>query len=189
MSESYFDFANRAREGIRKVESSNELINNLLSNSLEKSLKIQMVNIFKTFTQNLRSRASLADSTEIMEKFSVPEFVLNEIKFDSDMYQRYLLYTDQDYAVFVIAWKKSQETPFHNHPSNGCLFKVLNGMLTEIKIIGDKQIQTVCKPSDGTSYIDNNLGTHKIIASEDSLSLHVYSPPAEAMIRAYVDFR
>jgi hypothetical protein len=77
----------------------------------------------------------------------------------------------------LINWKEGYHTDFHNHPKNGCMLKVLDGSLLEYKPNrNDNEIMMVSqlKNNDISYCLDNEI--HKIIAIEDSVSLHLYSP-------------
>jgi predicted metal-dependent enzyme (double-stranded beta helix superfamily) len=153
-------------------------------------------NPFIFFGTQLKMQQSLAAARLMVEKLIVDEFVTSKIGFRNNTYQRYLLYADDFCAIFIIAWKARQETPLHGHPSNGCLFKVLRGSLTETKILkardtnhSQTELIRTCTSVTGTSYIDNTLGVHKIQANVDSMSLHVYSPTIQTLDKEFVDLR
>jgi hypothetical protein len=90
-------------------------------------------------------------------------------------YQKTLLFRNEHFDVYQINWTKNSETPIHCHPKNGCLLKVVSGLLEETKY-NDNEIISIYNKND-ISYIDDSLGKHKIKALEDSISIHIYSPP------------
>lgn len=95
-----------------------------------------------------------------------------------DNYKRKIIYRDINKEIIMIQWNKNARTPIHDHPENGCIFKLLCGKLKEYtynhneEIIGSKIVN-----KDDISYIDSAVGLHRILALEESCSLHVYSPP------------
>jgi hypothetical protein len=91
-------------------------------------------------------------------------------------YQKTLLFRNEHFDVYQINWTKNSETPIHCHPKNGCLLKVVSGVLEETKYNNKEEIVSIYNKND-ISYIDDNLGKHKIKALEDSISIHIYSPP------------
>ena len=125
--------------------------------------------------------------------FTLPNSLLDKIVFNDDYYTRYLIYSNTNYAFLLIAWKKGQSTPFHNHPTNGCLFKVISGCLKETRILNSDTKSTVETMFDQSyqclNYIDNEMAIHKIEAISDSISLHIYSPPEQALSKIYTDLR
>jgi hypothetical protein len=90
-------------------------------------------------------------------------------------YQKTLLFRNEHFDVYQINWSIYSETPIHCHPKNGCLLKVVSGLLEETKY-NDKEIVSIYNKND-ISYIDDSIGKHKIKALEDSISIHIYSPP------------
>ena len=62
-------------------------------------------------------------------------------------------------------------TKYHNHPKNGCVLKVLQGQLLEIN---KNNMLTLNKDNVGIK-LHNEF--HRILANEQSYSLHYYSPP------------
>lgn len=96
--------------------------------------------------------------------------------YKNDDFYRITIYKDNLFQLMLINWKKDYYTDFHNHPENGCLLKVLKGNLLEYKEYEVMMINQLKQNSISySSYID----THKIIAVDDSISLHLYSPPIE----------
>lgn len=96
--------------------------------------------------------------------------------YKKDDFYRITIHRDDNFQLMLLNWKKEYYTDFHNHPKNGCLLKVLKGSLLEYKqndIIMVSQLQ-----KNSISY-NSNIDIHKIIAIEDSVSLHLYSPPLE----------
>jgi hypothetical protein len=99
--------------------------------------------------------------------------------FKKDKYIKKKIYIDEkrNYEVVVIFWHKDCKTKIHNHPSRGCIMKVLSGSLLEEKytnnnIISGKLLSNKTK----SSYIHDDICQHRIIAIENSISVHVYSP-------------
>ena len=53
------------------------------------------------------------------------------INLDNKVYKRSLVYRDKDFEIMIISWNINQKSKIHNHSSNGCLFKVLEGNIKE----------------------------------------------------------
>lgn len=124
------------------------------------------------------------------------EYLLNE--YDEDDYYDYLpkdylldndsIYkrikikelSNENFEFVIIIWNPNSETKIHDHPSKGCLLKVLNGFLEEE--IYDSELNFLAyfklKQND-ISYIEGNQNLHKITnnTNSHSISLHIYSPP------------
>ena len=87
------------------------------------------------------------------------------------------IYRDDVYEIFIIYLNEGYTSPIHSHAENGCILYVLDGHLEETvysnsDIIHNKTIRAFDK-----SFITNAIGTHKIKAVTDSISVHIYSPP------------
>lgn len=99
--------------------------------------------------------------------------------FQKNKYIKKKIHIDEkrDYEIVLIFWNKDCQTTVHKHPSRGCVMKVLDGTLIEEKykdgcIVSGKLLYNKMK----SSYIHDDICEHKIIALENSISLHIYSP-------------
>jgi predicted metal-dependent enzyme (double-stranded beta helix superfamily) len=99
---------------------------------------------------------------------------------NDDTYQRNLIYEDEHFDMYVICWKGNQQSPFHDHAQYGCLFRVLQGNVTEIRKNSDVyQTTNMTTYNVGDiNYINNSQGTHKIInpSNQPAVTLHIYAP-------------
>lgn len=94
--------------------------------------------------------------------------------------RRTMIYSNSKYEILLLKWYPYYESTIHDHPDNGCLFKLLQGELIEKRY--DKSLNLIDTNNlnkNSINYIDNNLFYHKIINNSDfiSYSLHIYSPP------------
>ena len=92
-------------------------------------------------------------------------------------YQKYILIKTDVYELILIKWDKGSETKIHSHQENGCLLKILKGKLKEERFLNELIYKSAIIKENMTSYMHDILGEHKIVAEEDSYSLHLYSPP------------
>ena len=101
-----------------------------------------------------------------------------KVNFKEGIYNKILLHKCEklDYEIILICWEEKSESPIHKHPKNGCLLKVLKGKLNETRYNGENINNMVLTPKSETSYMHDNLGSHKINPIGDSISLHIYSP-------------
>ena len=104
---------------------------------------------------------------ECISSMNYEEFNINK----PNKYEKKILYRNKDYELVLINWKKGAVTKYHNHPKNGCVLKVLNGKLNEI----DNSNSVILNKNDVTFKLHNQY--HKIVALENTYSLHYYSPP------------
>jgi cysteine dioxygenase len=112
------------------------------------------------------------------------------ISYSNKTYKKNLVYRNEDFELFVICWKDNDASLIHDHSENGCLFKILEGELREYKY--DKELKFIKKVNlrkNNTSYLDNNIGYHKIEnkSNNNSVSLHLYSPPRYIANKYYID--
>ena len=107
----------------------------------------------------------------------------DKVRFKKESYNRILLSRQDRYEIYLLCWKKNQKSHIHDHPENGCLLKVLNGALEERRFNVDpldktvKIISTKILDKDSISYLEGDQIVHQIWALEDSVTLHIYSPP------------
>ena len=99
------------------------------------------------------------------------------VKLNKSKYNRNVVYRDDLFEIIIITWLPGQHTKIHDHPSNGCLLKVLYGELCEIRKkckIREYHLQT-----NDISYMHSSLGKHIIsnVHKKPAISIHVYSPP------------
>jgi len=100
---------------------------------------------------------------------------------DPTKYQRHIIFRCQEFEIVMIAWLPSQQTSIHGHPSGGCLFRVLDGRLSEQLFPegGASSVLNTYTSKDAFGYIDDRTGRHRVECTSDrpTLSLHIYSPP------------
>ena len=115
------------------------------------------------------------------------------INFCDKKYHRNRLFCGSEFEIILICWKKGQKSGIHDHPTKGCLMKILEGNLNETKFNLKKSLSRAdedtglgllpnyisCKSLmvHDVSYICGSDGLHNIEALDNSISLHIYSPP------------
>ncbi len=113
-------------------------------------------------------------------KFNIKEFDQEWLQPPYN-YRKILLNKNHDMDMYLIIWNINAKTPIHDHSSNGCLLKVIQGLLKEtlydtndIKTSNAVRILTL----GSTGYLHNSIGYHKVenIHNDLSLSIHIYSP-------------
>lgn len=96
-------------------------------------------------------------------------------------YQKTLLFRNELFEIYQINWFKNSQTTIHSHPKFGCIMKVIEGSLEEklytVNNSEFNEIKTSIYQPNNVSYIDDSIGLHQIKALENSISLHIYSPP------------
>jgi cysteine dioxygenase len=101
-------------------------------------------------------------------------------------YTRNLISTDHEtYALMLLCWNKGKYSPIHDHPSDGCWVKVIQGTVNEVRY--EKRNGKLAETSNiclnnGVTYMDDSLGYHKVgnpSTEIDAITMHLYSPPYE----------
>ncbi|RHY26392.1 hypothetical protein DYB32_007661 [Aphanomyces invadans] len=83
----------------------------------------------------------------------------------------------------LLCWNRGKYSPIHDHPSDGCWVRHIQGTLNEVRYWndGEKLVETSnTLITSGVSYMDDSLGLHKIgnpSTDVDAITLHLYSPP------------
>ena len=102
-------------------------------------------------------------------------------------YIKFKLFENKHIESYLIFWDPYSKSPIHNHATNGCYLKVLNGNIIEKKyryqyknelcLLKEDNIDII--NSNEISFIDNTIGYHKIYNPNSFTvsSIHVYSPP------------
>ena len=104
------------------------------------------------------------------------------INFKNDTYNKELIYRNNYFEMVLISWNKNQISPIHDHPNNGCVLKIMDGVLIEEKYKKkNKEIEllNISKyEKNSVSYMIGDKILHKIInLDQPTNSLHIYSPP------------
>lgn len=98
-------------------------------------------------------------------------------RYRTERYSRQILYRHEDlFEIVMIGWLPDQKTSIHGHPSGGCLFMVLEGVLQEVRYPGGGRLH---HPGEPVQYIDDTMGQHEVrcVSRSPTVSLHIYSPP------------
>ena len=143
-------------------------------------MKISEINDYvKTLSLNPQ-KFSITDVRGIVDNLiiDISDFIKN-IDFGNQGYKKILIYDHSFFDVYVIVWDKLGSSKIHDHSENGCIFRVIEGILSEQ--IFDKNLVRIKRRilgKDIVGYIDNSNGYHKImnILEKYSVSLHLYSP-------------
>ena len=137
-----------------------------------------LLNLINKLDHFFKNNSDLKTANDLLESYTDDDW--NDYKSTVlDGYNRSLVYRNQKYEIYVISWNKNSESPIHNHPSGGCLMKILEGSLKED--IYDKNIHIKNQNylvKDNVKYIDDKIGYHKILNNYDSCTytIHIYSP-------------
>jgi hypothetical protein len=155
---------------------------NYLKKNLDNIVKMKISEIndyVKTLTLN-PEKFSVTDVRDIVEKlsFNISDFI-TDIDFNNQGYKKIPIYDHALFDVYVIVWNKLGVSKIHDHSENGCIFRIVKGILSEQIFNSDlKRLSRRVLGKDIIGYIDNDNGYHKIrnILDDYSVSVHLYSP-------------
>ena len=123
------------------------------------------------------------DISYLYNNFIKPNKIKSQIK-TNPQYNKILFCENKLLDCYFIFWNRNSESKIHDHSNNGCYYKLLKGSLNEYVYDTDLNIIRVNNIlEDELSYIDNDIGYHKILNPENevAISVHVYSPPNYTM--------
>ena len=100
-------------------------------------------------------------------------------KVNKETYNKILVNSNENFDMYIITWNNYQKSKIHNHPENGCIYKILEGHLIEenyddkLTLVGIKSLFI-----DRIGYIDDFIHLHRMnnYKNNISVSLHIYSP-------------
>lgn len=129
----------------------------------------------------LKNHQNLVALNEIFEKYQGVDWknYIDNNKVEDKCYNKKYIVNTENFDLVLISWFPSSKSKIHNHPSKGCLMKIMEGSLKEILYSQDLKIISVNDLIvNQTKYIDNQIGYHKIqnIIQSMVYSLHIYSP-------------
>tara|TARA_B110000037_G_scaffold85086_1_gene100956 strand:- start:1027 stop:1467 length:441 start_codon:yes stop_codon:yes gene_type:complete len=104
------------------------------------SLHKLTLNINKIYNKNNINKDLLQLKT-LINKYNGDDWT-KYIKYSKN-YDKKLIYNNNLYELFVISWMPQSQSYIHDHSNNGCLFKILNGNLTEY--LYNKDIELIKK--------------------------------------------
>ena len=146
----------------------------------------QIKTMFRTLNELITALATVLEAADPTEKIASHQPLVEKyIGIDwrrfanpGADFSRALIYRSDVFEVLLLSWKKDYATPFHSHPSNGCILRVLEGGLIENRksVDGSQTDMNVYGPNS-VSFMHDDEGTHQIIAASQTFSLHIYAPP------------
>ncbi len=102
---------------------------------------------------------------------------IEKISNENTFYEKYYLFENTNFSLVLIKWNKDSSSKIHDHPDKGCIMRILRGSLKEetysLKL---NKISINIINKDKIGYKQGKKILHKIIALEDTISLHVYIP-------------
>jgi hypothetical protein len=133
-----------------------------------------LIELFNTIEKNINLGKTLKECMTLLEDYNASDYK-QYVKQNAKKYNRQIVYKNDTIELVIITWSKDQSSGFHSHPGE-CIFKVLENNMSEIIKKNEKIIQTNIYNINDIGYIDNNIGIHNMLAMDDSVTIHLYSP-------------
>ena len=134
-----------------------------------------LIELFHTIEKNINQGKTLKECKELLQNYNEVDY-LQYVTKNIKKYNRHTVYKNERIELVIITWTKGQSSGFHSHPGE-CIFKILDNEMSEIIKKDESIIQTNMYHIDDIGYIDNDIGIHNMVAVEDTVTLHLYSPP------------
>lgn len=128
--------------------------------------------------------SSLIKSTFEKVPANIDDFV-GYIQFNDEGYSRNLVAKTDMFELLVLCWKAGQESKIHNHADSTCMFKVVEGNLTNTVFLQEEKhiiLKSITELSRGEScLISDEREYHQISnnSNDDVISIHLYTPPLQ----------
>ena len=143
------------------------------------NLQITSLNqLFDQIVQGLNDGKTLESMKHVVESYNGNDWS-EHVKFSDQKYHMKKVFSNDIAELIVISWKATQQTAIHDHPSNGCIMKVVVGLLCEdiYSENADIHLNTHCIGEGDLSFSKGQETVHQIKADLNSISVHIYSPP------------
>lgn len=150
------------------------------------NLQSLVIDIDNYITQHQKLNFDLLEIKDFIDKYKNSDF-LEYVKESDSRYQKIKVPTKSKYQniydIYIVTWKPLQKSLIHDHSQNGCIFKILEGSLTEKQFTPNKTNpklilqRTITQGNHG--YINNQFAFHQVQnlnQYQRTVSLHIYSP-------------
>lgn len=137
---------------------------------------IELIQVIDKYFEKTPNVSSIQCFKPLIEQYTGQDWQ-EYVHYSSEHYARNFVVRKKAFEVLVLCWQPGQGSPIHNHATQGCVLKVLQGELQETRYSGEKAIKTRLQQHHA-SYIDNHIGLHKISnkSTKNATSLHIYAP-------------
>lgn len=130
--------------------------------------------------EKYNNKNTLLDVISIFELYSGIDWK-KYVKFNKEKYHREIVYNNILFDIIIISWIAGQKSKIHDHPTRGCLMKVLEGELHEnvYKFNTEHKLEllksNILLPGK-IAYKECDSVLHDIMATCNTISVHIYSP-------------
>lgn len=150
-----------------------------------KTLKEVADKISNWIDKNGKDKFHLSHFTDILKEYDGTDWKQCPNQITCSEYKRNVQninnkYSNTVFDIIILVWGPNCNTPIHDHPDTGCIYKVLEGKLREDIYDTGSMMNIPIKSTKlnvgDVGYIDDNVGLHKItnISDKKSVSVHIY---------------
>lgn len=152
----------------------------ILNKELETHTTMEYISKF--FSDNMMNK-QLKDFKYLLENYDEMDYLdyIPKDEIPTENYKRFKIdeLSNDKFELVLIYWNKHAMTKIHDHPTKGCLMKILEGSLDEHNYDSELKFLAYYKlDTNNISYIEKNKILHTISNNNDNIaiSLHIYSP-------------
>jgi predicted metal-dependent enzyme (double-stranded beta helix superfamily) len=117
-----------------------------------------------------------------------PELWIHLVRHDSTQRLYDELISDDHLTAWLICWMDDQDTGFHDHDHSAGAVAVVSGAVREERLaIDGPPRERTCAVGDTFHFSPGDIHRVRHAGSDPAVTLHVYSPPLEAMGAYAVD--
>ncbi len=135
--------------------------------------------LFNTFAHNQAPYTALQFS-RVLQNFELTD-PIQILRFMNNQETNHVLIHNDLLKVVLIHWKPGKISSIHGHPAGGCVFKVLQGSVEELRYTSDDSPKLLARSTyqaGAMAYIDDDMAYHAVgnPFDESAISIHAYTP-------------
>jgi hypothetical protein len=108
-----------------------------------------------------------------------PELWQSLVRHDPEARVYVRLYRDHHVEAWLLCWVSTQETGLHDHDLSSGAVRVIDGQLSELRMmLGQAELdETIYAPGESFEFDASRIHDVRHAGTEPATSLHIYSPP------------
>lgn len=135
---------------------------------------MNLQDLFSMIENKISSGECIKNSIDLIKMYNSIDYK-KYVKKNENKYNRTVVFSNKKIELVIITWCNGQSSGYHGHPGE-CIFKVLENSILEEKLRDHDYKERIYNVGD-VGYIDNSIGIHNMIATSDTVTMHIYSPP------------
>lgn len=139
---------------------------------------MKLLSILNNIEHNIKNKYTLYSCKSLLKNYTenyIQPF--HNIPNNNYGYKKIPLYFSNHISAYIIKWDSLSKSPLHAHPNNGCLMKVLQNSIHEIKIDSDRVISSLTHNENDITYIEGSTIQHVMMNETQypTTTLHIYA--------------